>query len=70
MCSHPTAVSVPTLRCAHSDALVLGEAALDNLVGRQALRHHLRDLSHGVLVLGLIKVFITPRTKMLHDYNT
>ena len=35
--------------CPRSDALVLSEAALDNLVGRQALRLERCDLNHGVL---------------------
>ncbi len=34
---------------ARSDALVLGEVALDYLVGRQALRPQRRYLSQGVL---------------------
>ena len=54
MCSHLTAVKVRALLCARSDALVLAEAALDNLIGGQAFCLQRRDLSHGVLVLGLI----------------
>ena len=40
---------VLTCLSARSDALFLGEAALDNLVGRQALCLQRRDLSRGVL---------------------